>query len=247
MRYTLFIILSLVGVQVFAQKAVRQAVRQGNGQYEKEDYLNAEISYRKALDAGPNDSIAAYNLANSLYRQQDNEKAQEAMQKYMASAESARKSGNKTLAAKSYFNAGDLMMATQQYDKALGLFKQSLKCDPADDEARYNMLLAQKLMQQQQNEDQQDDQKQDDKQDQQQDQQEKPQDQNQDQQDQNQDQQHQGQQQQEQQPQEQPGQMSKEQAEAILDANNRDEKETQQRVQEAQMQKVRQRHTGKDW
>lgn len=41
--------------------------------------------------------------------------------------------------------------------------------------------------------------------------------------------------------------MSKDQAEAILNANNRDEKETQQKVQEKQMQKVKQKQTSRDW
>lgn len=236
---------------MYAQKQVRSAIREGNSLYNRESFLDSEISYRKALEINPIDSIATFNLGNSLYRQQDEEKIKESYSHYLTSAQAAQKSGNKTLAAKSYYNAGDVMMAAQQYDQAIQLFKQSLKNDPNDQEARYNLILAQKLLQknqdqQDQNQDQQDQNK--DQQDQQQDQQQQNQDQKdqqQDQQQQNQDQQDQQQNQQQQNPQQ--NQMSQEQAEAILNANNRDEKETQEKVQQKLMQQVKKKQTSRDW
>lgn len=233
------VVLSAASAQTAsAQKVVRQNIREGNSQYENNDFLNAEISYRKALETAPQDSLAMFNLGNALFRQQDNEKAQEAMQQYLTTAQNCEKTDRRDLASKAYYNAGDICMAAQQYDKAVQLFKRSLRNNPADDEARYNLYLAQKLLQQQQ----QDQQNQD--QDQQQDQQQQKQDQQQQQQ-QNQQQQEQQQQEQQQQPQQQ--QMSQEQAEAILNANNRDEKETQEKVQKAQMQQMQRRKSDKDW
>lgn len=231
--FVTYLILSCTaGIGLFAQKKVRSAIREGNSLYNKEAFLDSEISYRKALETNPSDSIATFNLGNSLFRQQDEEKVKESFNHYNTTAQNAAKAGNKSLAAKAFYNAGDVMMAAQQYDKAIDYFKQSLKNDPSDHEARYNLVLAQKLLQKNQ------DQNQDDQQDQQQQQQDQ---QQQDQQEQ------QNQEQQQQDQQQQQNQMSQEQAEAILNANNRDEKETQQKVKEKQMQQVKRKQTGRDW
>ena len=246
---TYLILSGTAGIGLFAQKKVRSAIREGNSLYNKEAFLDSEISYRKALETNPSDSIATFNLGNSLFRQQDEEKVKESFNHYNTTAQNAAKAGNKSLAAKAFYNAGDVMMAAQQYDKAIDYFKQSLKNDPSDHEARYNLVLAQKLLQknQDQNQDDQQDQQQQQQDQQQQDQQQQQQNQDQ-QQEQNQAQQEQQKQEQQQQDQQQQqNQMSQEQAEAILNANNRDEKETQQKVKEKQMQQVKRKQTGRDW
>ena len=255
---SLTVLLLLTAASASAQRQTRLSTRQGNDLYNKEQYLESEIAYRRALEANPGDSIATFNLGNALLRQQ---KADDALQQYVRAAQQALAGGDRGMAAKALFNAGDLMMGAQQYDKALDFFKQSLRQDPTDDEARYNMVLARKLMQQNQqdqdqNQDQQNKQNQQD-QDQQQDQQQQDKQDQQEQQDQNQQQQQeeqpqqqnqQNQQQEQQQQQGQPPQMSQEQAEQILQAAERDEKDMQRRVQEAQMQKMQQRRrTDKDW
>ena len=245
----LFVLLATTG---FAQRQVRQATREGNNLFHKEDFLNAEIQYRKALEVAPNDSLAIYNLGNALIRQQQDEKDKESLQQFVNAASAAQKGGNRSLASKAYFNAGDVCMAAQQYQEAVQFFKRSLRNNPLDDEARYNLALAQKLLQQQQDQNQDqnkdDQQQQQQQQDQQQQQQDQQQDQNKDQQQQDPPQQdQQNQDQQEQQPQQQQGQMSKDQAEAILNANNRDEQQTQEKVQQQQMQQMQRRKTSKDW
>lgn len=249
-QYILLFTLLAVSTSGFAQRQVRQATREGNSLFHKEDYLNAEIQYRKALEAGPTDSLAIYNLGNALIHQQQDEKAKESLQQFVNAASAAQKGGNRQLAAKSFFNAGDVCMAAQQYKEAVNFFKRSLRNNPADDEARYNLFLAQKLLQQQEDENQDQDQKQDQQQQQQQNQDQNQDQQKQDQQDQQQQDQQDQQQDQQNQPQEQQqqqSQMSKDQAEAILNANNRDEKQTQEKVQQQQMQQMQRRKTSKDW
>ena len=238
---TYLILICSSGIGLNAQKKVRSAIREGNSLYNKEAFLDSEISFRKALEVNPSDSIATFNLGNSLFRQQNEEKVKESFTHYNTTAQNAAKSGNKHLAAKAFYNAGDVMMAAQQYDKAIEYFKQSLKNDPSDHEARYNLVLAQKLLQKNQDQNKNDQ----NKDDQQQDQQQQDQQQQDQQQEQNQDQQEQ--QNQDQQQQHPQNQMSQEQAEAILNANNRDEKETQQKVKEKQMQQVKRKQTGRDW
>lgn len=242
-----FIALFWVPISASAQKEVRKFINEGNKQYEDSLYLESEITYRKAVNVNPEDSVALYNLGNSLYRQQ---KFDDAMKQYLNVAKKAIDGGNKAMAADAYHNAGDVCMLAQDYAKAEELFKQSLRYDPSDHETRYNFVLAQKLrkeqeQQQQQNQDQQqqqDQQKQDQQKEEQQQNEQEKQDQQQ-QQDQNQQQQEDQQQQQSAQPQ----QMSEEQAEAILEAAQQDEKDVQEKVQEKLMQAVKQKRTDKDW
>jgi len=231
-----------------ARKA-RQATREGNSLYKDSLWHDAEMQYRRAQEQMPTDSVSLYNLANSLTQQQEQEKMQDAMSFYGKVIETSERGGNHKLASMAAFNAGDICMAGQQYKEAIQFFKRSLRNNPQDDEARYNLLLAKKLLQQQQDENQdQDDQQ---KQDQQQQQEQQQQDQQQNQQDQNQDQQQdqpqEQNQDQQQQQQQQQNQMSQDQAEAILQANNRDEQETQEKVKQHQMQQMQRRKTGKDW
>jgi tetratricopeptide (TPR) repeat protein len=254
-RISRLLLVALVGATfpvatASAQKLVRQYIREGNSLYGKEDYLNSELSYRKALEANAADSVAQFNLGNSLFRQ---EKMDDALKQYAAAAATAEKADNKTMAAEAYYNAGNVCMAGQDYAKALELYKHSLRLNPADDEARYNMVLASKLLKQQENQDNQDQQNQDQQQNQQDQQQQQQQDQNQDQKDQNQDQQqqpqNQDQQQQDQQQdqQQRSGNISPEQAEAILNAANQEEKNVQDKVKAKLMEQVDRKRTDKDW
>ena len=219
----------------------RSATRQGNAFYHDSLWHDAEMQYRRAQEQMPADSISQYNLANALLQQQEQEKAQDAMSFYGKVIESSERGGNHRLASLAAFNAGDICMASQQYEQAINFFKRALRNNPLDDEARYNLILAKKLLQQQENENQDQEQKQEQQQQQQEQQQQQPPKQDQPQQN----QQQQEQQQQEQQPPQ--NQMSQDQAEAILNANNRDEQETQEKVKQHQMQQMKRRKTNKDW
>jgi tetratricopeptide (TPR) repeat protein len=229
----------------FSQKEVRKELRKGNKEYKLEKYTEAEINYRKALEANARSTDAAYNLGNSLYRQQ---KLPEAMEQYQATIQGET---DKNKLAKTWHNAGNVALSAatakeaesnpQELQKALQqsieAYKHALRNNPHDDETRYNLALAQKLLEDQQNQDQ--DQNQDQNQDQKQDQ-----DQDQDQ---KQDQQQQDKKQDQQEQQQNPNEMQKQNAEQILDAMMQNERETQEKVKQQQMQQQQQRKTEKNW
>ncbi len=237
---------------VSAQKEVRSNNREGNEFYENESFTEAEIAYRQALELDPNSSESAYNLANALYKQ---EKAEDALKQYQ---QTLNGTDNVALQAKAYHNVGNIFMLAQDYGKAIASYKESLRRNPTDDETRYNLALAQKLLQDQQQQQQQD-QNQDDQQQDKEEQQEQNQDQQQNQDNQNQDQNEQNDQQQQEQNQDQQDQqqqpqeggsedrISKESAAQILKALDQDEKKTQEKVKQQQMQQMQQRKTDKDW
>lgn len=232
-RLFFYILLFLYPTLLMAQKESPD-VRRGNRQYNKEQFTDAEIDYRKGLDKNNNSFEAHFNLGDALFRQEKYPEAAEEFQK--AGALIRPKNGeysdaDKKKLAQAWHNLGNSLYAQQQFDKAVAAYKNSLMANPKDDETRYNLIKAMQMLQQQQQQQQQNnqDQQNQDQQDQQQQQQQQPE---------NQDQQNQ------QQPQEQP-EMDREQAEQILQALQQDEQDTQDKAKRQQMQsKVK---TDKDW
>ena len=234
------VILSLflaITTSVFAQKEVRKQLKAGNKEYKQEKFTESEISYRKALEANAESVDAAYNLGNALYKQG---KFPEAMQQYQTVA--TIETDSEKLAS-AYHNIGNIFMSQQDYAKSIAAYKQSLLKNPTDHETRYNLALAQKLLQDQEQEQDQDKDKDQDQDQDEQDQQDK-----QDQQDQDkQDQQDQNKEDKTQEEQQQEERMSEDNAQQILDALLQNEKDTQEKVKEAQMRQMKTRQTDKDW
>lgn len=227
----------------FAQKAERKNVREGNKLYADEKFTESEIAYRKSLEVNPRSVEGTYNLGNALYKQQKFPEAAEQYQLLTGQAEKMveTEEGRARLASV-FHNLGDISMQSKEYQKSVEAFKQSLRLNPKDDETRYNLALAQKLLEDQQN------QNQDQNQDQQN------QDKNEDQENKDDQQQQQQQQQQNdqkedktQQEQQQNEQMSQDNAQQMLDAFLQDEKETQEKVKKAQAQQQQRRKTEKEW
>lgn len=227
-----------------AQKAERKNVRDGNKLYTKEKFTESEIAYRKSLDVNPRSLEGTYNLGNSLYKQKKFPEAAEQYQLLAGQAEYLLSNQeNVPKLAQVFHNLGNIGMNNKEYAKSVEAYKMSLRLNPKDDETRYNLALAKKLLEDQQNQEQdgQDDQNEENK-DQQEQQQEQ---QNQDQQ-----QQQQPEEKKEDKNQEQPQQneqMSRDNAQQILDAFLQDEKDTQEKVKKAQMQLQERRKTEKEW
>ena len=232
-----FYILSLLLVastgQIFAQqKTDRDYLRSGNKLYNDSLFIKAEVDYRKALEINPKSTDAMFNLANALLMQQ---KAKEAMEQYESVSKIEK---DKDKLAQIYHNMGVILQSSKQLPQCIEAYKESLRNNPKDNETRYNLALAQKqLKDQQQNQ-----QNQDQQQQQQQKQEEEKQDQNKDQQEQEQkDQQQQNQQQQQQ----NKNEMSKENAQQLLNAVMQDEKNVQDKVKK-QIQ-IQGKKLEKDW
>lgn len=215
----------LVASSAFAQKTERDYLRSGNKLYNDSLFIKAEVDYRKALEINLKSTDAMFNLGNSLLMQQ---KAKEAMEQF-ESASKVEKDKDKL--AQIYHNMGVILQSPKQYPQCIEAYKESLRNNPKDDETRYNLALAQKLLKdQQQNQDQKQDQK-DDKKDQNKNQQEQD----------KKDQQNQNQQQQQQNKDE----MSKENAQQLLNAVMQDEKNVQDKVKK-QLQ-IQGKKLDKDW
>lgn len=223
------LLLGLIAGGVSAQKTDRDYLRSGNKLYNDSLFIKAEVDYRKALDVNPKSTDAMFNLANALLMQQ---KAKEAMEQYETVSKIEK---DKSKLAEIYHNMGVILHVNKQYPQCIEAYKEALRNNPKDDETRYNLALAQKMLkdqqQNQQNQDQQQNQEQEQKEDQKQDEKK--------------DQQEQQQQNPQQNQQQNKNEMSKENAQQLLNSVMQDEKDVQEKVKK-QIQ-IQGKKLDKDW
>ena len=217
--------LLLVAITASAQTD-RQYIREGNKQFRVGQYDKAEVSYRKAVEKNPKNPQAAYNLGNALMAQK---KDSAAVQQF---EQATRIETNPLRKAAAYHNMGVSCQTHKMYGEAIEAYKNALRLNPNDDETRYNLVLCKK---QKQKQDQNQQQNQNNKDDQKKDNQKKD-----DQKDQNKDKKDDKQQQQ------QKPQMSKDNAEQLLNAAIQNEKMTQDKMKK-QQQKPQRRNVLKNW
>jgi tetratricopeptide (TPR) repeat protein len=144
-RYITIIIAGCVALNLSAQNE-KKLVRQGNQQYEKKKYSDAEVLYKKALEKEPGSISASYNLGNALYRQ---EKLEDAAEQYTRM--SVEKKLSKNELAMIYHNMGNAYLKQQKILESIEAYKKALKNNPSDLETKYNLSFAQHLLKQQQN------------------------------------------------------------------------------------------------
>ena len=189
-----------------------QLIRNGNKEFEQENYHDAEILYRRALEENPNNSKALYNLANALYRQGRFDEAINILDGL------SQIEPEKIDKSDVYHNLGNAQLGAQQIKESIDSYKNALKLNPGDNDTRYNLAYAMNLLDEmdQQPEDQPE--SGEDDQDQESEQEQPEQDDGED------------QEPQQDRPQQLPDQISQEDAERILDALNQQEQKIQEEI-----------------
>lgn len=228
----------------FGQKG-NDLITEGNKLYEKGEFGEAEVRYRKAETEKGDAFISKFNLGDAMFKQERYEEAAAAFGQLPALTE------DKKQKAAAYHNLGNSLLKTKKYQESVDAYKQALRNDPKDDDTKYNLSYARRMLQQQQEQQQKDQDKKDDKKD---DKKEDEQQQNKDDQkkdDKNKDQQQQPQNQdkegdKDEQKQPKPNEISREDAERMLESINQDEKDIRDRM-EKQKVKVQKGKVEKDW
>lgn len=128
------------------QMPERSLVRKGTRQYHKGNYEAAISRYEEALKAAPGQFEATYDLGNALYKAERYDHAEQTMRQ--AAADSLR---SETERAEAYYNLGNAQFQQKKYKEALESYKQSLRLNPADMEAKYNYAYTKRLLDNDQN------------------------------------------------------------------------------------------------
>ncbi len=240
-KLTLFslLLVVLLGAAYPLSAQERKLVQKGNELYQQKQYDEAAKTYQQALQKQPGYTPGMFNLGDALMQQKKYDAARQVLDK---AAQSAKQPG---LKGSANYNIGNSFMSEQKWQQAVDAYKQSLRNNPQDADAKYNLSYAlAKLKQQQQNgggKNQQQQQQQNKNQQNQQQQQ------NQNQKNNKQQQQQQGEDQQQQQHQKPDGGQSKiseQQADNILKALEQDEKKLHERMKQDKTPPTR---LEKDW
>ena len=224
--YVALFVALLLGGEVSAQQMrERGLVRRGNREFKREKFEKSVDSYQEALKHDPNSFEAKYDLASALYRTERYDKAEKTLQAIVN--DSTRTELERGEVA---YNLGNTQFAQQKYKEALSSYRQAMRCNPNDEDAKFNYAFTKLLLQQQQQQ-QNKDQNQDNK-DNKEDQNEQNNDQNQNQQNQQQPQNKQGEDKEQEGGQRPEGAMTPEQQEALLQAIQAEEDKTQDKLKE---------------
>ncbi len=123
--------------------------RRGNKHYRAEEYDEALAEYRSGQIVAPELEELAFNSGNALYRMGEFDSA---LREYLNAAASF----DDELSAMSYYNAGNAELSAGDLEAALESFKQSLRRNPGDLDAKYNLEVALALLEERENQEQSD-------------------------------------------------------------------------------------------
>jgi len=239
----------LIPISAFAQNGHKQ-VAEGNKLYAEEKYDEANNKYRDALIESPESSIVNFNIGDVQYKKRNFEEA-------VKSYEKATSSDDIIVQSKSYYNIGNTLYKMGKLPESILAYKKTLELNPEDEDAKYNLEYVraklkdntekqpqenQQQQQQQQEEQQQQDQQNQDQEQNSEEQQQKQQDQQQSNQEDQQNPEEQQKQQQEQAA--EPKEISKEDAERLLNALQNEEKDL---LKEQKPKRRGRPFRGKDW
>jgi tetratricopeptide (TPR) repeat protein len=155
-KIVMIIMLMIGSLSVDAQED-QSLLLEGNQLYKNRQYDKAIDHYQKATDKDEKNPKAKYNLGNALYRTKKNEAAQKA---YTGAAEHAKDAGIKSRAL---YNKGVVYSNEKKLHESIDAYKDALKINPEDNQARENLQKALNELKKQQPPPKQDQKKQDQK------------------------------------------------------------------------------------
>jgi len=141
MKQLILVIILLCGSLFYGQEKDKYLIKSNDFVYEgnelvNDDFISAEMEYRKAISTKPTNVDGAYNLGNAYYK---NQKFGEAMLRHLDVIKSATTKEEKY---KAYHNIGNALMQNKKCQEAVEAYKNALRNNPNDDETRYNLGLA---------------------------------------------------------------------------------------------------------
>jgi len=123
-----------------ALKASTDITFEANKELADNDFIDAEVTYRRAISKSNENTAAPYNLGNAYYTK---ESFSEAFGRFKQAGELT---SEKPVKHKAFHNMGNVFMKNKEYAKAVEAYKEALRNDPSDEETRYNLALAKELL-----------------------------------------------------------------------------------------------------
>lgn len=132
-----------LGIVSQAQSAY-QEIREGNDLFKNNAFEEATKKYQESMAKDVEPVESSYNIGNALYRQ---EKYKDAARYFN---QAANKTEDKAVRSNAYHNLGNALLKEKKLEESVKAYKRSLLNNPQNEESRYNLAYAQKMLQQQQ-------------------------------------------------------------------------------------------------
>jgi Ca-activated chloride channel homolog len=136
-----FVLLTGVGAAQAASAGSKN--KEGNRHFAEGQYEEALKAYLEAQAKERDRPELLYNVGNTFIRQKKYDQALQSLRQVTSK-------GDKGLQAASWFNAGNALFETGNFGESAQAYIQSLRLNPADREAKHNLELALKKLQEQQ-------------------------------------------------------------------------------------------------
>ena len=148
---TIVMVFSAVDIGRIAQvNKIKSAAEQA---FKNGDYDTAIKSYRLLTDSlSVDEDPVLLNLANAYFLRSDTTNAAQYYSRLLASNE-------KPIRSQAYQQMGIINQQRNKMDLALSNFKEAIKSDPTNEDARYNYELLKRILDEQEQQEQQDDEK----------------------------------------------------------------------------------------
>jgi Ca-activated chloride channel family protein len=135
-KILIILFLSITLVSSAQSPQAEKNIREGNEFYKQQQFEKASSSYSKALEAEPENGPAKFNLANTLYKQNKKEEAVKAF------TELVDHTGKGAFKEEAFYNKGAVLSRQQKLEESIEAYKNALRLNPGDQEARENLQKA---------------------------------------------------------------------------------------------------------
>lgn len=129
-------IVLLMCIQTAQAQDAEQLLREGNQQYSRQQYKEAEATYARGLEIAPDHIKLRFNRANTLVRLS---RLDDALKEF---DDIAFKTNDNELKGKAYYNRGVVYSGQKKLDESITAYKKALMMNPADTQARENLQKA---------------------------------------------------------------------------------------------------------
>jgi tetratricopeptide (TPR) repeat protein len=132
-------IFSILLLLIFSERIIAQDnknIQDGNNYYRQQQYNKAEDEYQKVLQNSPHNTTAKFNLSDALVRQDKVEEADKLLTELNVGGNDAG------LRSKAAYNQGVILTSQKKLEESIELYKESLRLNPNDLEARENLQKA---------------------------------------------------------------------------------------------------------
>jgi Ca-activated chloride channel homolog len=142
-----YLILSLSFFMCFPafSQIAEKLIRKGNSQYNSGSYKDAEVTYRKALTKDSTNVKGNFNLGDAIYKQANYDDAIKTFNSLLEN-----NNLDKSTKAKIYHNLGNAYLKSKKYTESIEAYKNALRNNSTDADTKYNLSYAMKMLQKQQ-------------------------------------------------------------------------------------------------